>query len=1039
MPPKQGAGRRVIAVEHGSSFTTLVYLDGASVAKRLKLPAQQGLVPNLRQGLEKLGQVPDFDVSQVKSVVDASPFGEQVLLDTEVQVDEVGLILSEGHSHQLPIRVGEEAGRLLSLRNTVECRGRINSSGEEVQPLDEAYLREQVKRLGEVGVIVVSLLNSNLNSAHELRVKEIVTEERPGTKVTMTHEEAPGVLGVVRTLTTVAGAVLRNELKQRLSTVGEVFGTEGVLMAQGNGGVRCGVETGRSPVDLLGGSAAAAASHAGSQFGKDLIVLDVGGSTTDIGLVRGGTPLTRYSMTVGTFKIHTRGLAVKKVPLGSSSSVAVSGASAKVLRIETPEEGALSACQGGGSATLLDASLALGVLPRQCSLGGCVSPDLKAAKSALKRLAAALGFPSVEEAAEGAFDIANETLASAVRTFCTEKGVSPNGHALVAHGGAGPLHACAVAQLLGTWPVIVPPHAGAYSTLSAATGFVRVMRTASFARPLENVTSEDVTGHIRVLTSLVIGAAARAGAAQGRGVVLHAEALMRYKGQEEFFPIVISPERSEDFAVEWLGEQLDEAHKRKHGFAPSHGHEIVALRVAFQSRRSEFSAAPPRGTQEPPESARLGEQEFYFRQRKTKLQLYNRTGLLAGNRIEGPALVAEEDTATMVPLGCRAVVNDIGALVITGTGPPAIPGGIPPIITQSVVELTLQAALNEVQTAVRRHSASGLLKDAHSLNAVICAPNGEVLAGCGGSVVHSILRCTRLQPIDDGDVLLTADPETSDGAVGSLREWLMVTPINYESNRVGWVIVSGEVEADTAFPKEEDESEVEPLHDGLSVPPVRLYRKGVPNKDLFRLLLHQLPRPDFSRCDLQALVVGLQVARNRVQDMCSRLGVNAVVDAQERVLVRCREAVSKATLGVLTEGEASFEDYVCDNGQGGGPYKIGCKVKKDEGSARMVFDFSDTDAATESSVGALLNLEVFKLHAARLFLSSAGGPDAPINEGASTLFDVKVPVGSLLGPRHHPLNYSSQVAGRVEDVLRGVVAKLRSGNVNAAGGCPGPR
>ncbi|MBU8544250.1 MULTISPECIES: hydantoinase/oxoprolinase family protein [Roseomonadaceae] len=453
----------------------------------------------------------------------------------------------------------------------MEVGGRIDATGAEVEPLDELEaLRAQIAKLPANTPVAISLLFAPLNSAHELAVAEAIAAERPDLPLSLSHRVDPGLREFERTLATLADAALKPLLAGRF---------DGVLPApwllRAEGGLAPLAEALAQPLGLaLSGPAAGARAVAFWAQGEDAIGLDMGGTTTEISLVRAGTPLTAREIGLGALRLRCPALDVESLAMGGGTTVTLD---AGRLRFGTP---ARPACRGGSAATLTDAALLAGWLP---GTAPGLALDAAAARTAL---VAALGTEQVAPVLE----LAEARVADALRRIALRRGLDPTRALLVAGGGAGPLHAAAIAARIGARRVLVPPAPG----LLSAFGLALAPAAASLEAPCDLPLAD--------IATLEPQAAAQAAALTTRlaawvcPATPHHSLAMAYAGQSE--PLTLAWTSGEP--PEALAARFDAAHALLRGHAPGGARRILAQSCVAQAALG----LPPTPPSPPPTRSR---------------------------------------------------------------------------------------------------------------------------------------------------------------------------------------------------------------------------------------------------------------------------------------------------------------------------------------------------------------------------------------------------------------------------------------------------
>ena len=598
----------------------------------------------------------------------------------------VGLVTTEGYRHIMQIARSFVPGGLAAwiiwpkptplarLEDTVTVKGRMDAAGQEVRPLDEADIRQQLGLLKAKGVeaVTVSLINAYANGAHEARIGAIAHEILPGIPVSLSHQVLPEMQEYERTLTTVANAAVRpvvsnyvSNLRRRL----EATGMAGKLsLLRSDGGLMSAEKAEENPVNILmsgpaGGVTGAlwVAKNAGL---KNILTLDVGGTSTDVALIENLEPRRQRETEVGHLKVRASALDVKTVGAGGGS-IAYVPELTKALRVGPQSAGAVPGPvaygKGGELPTVTDANVVLGYLPENL-LGGAFKLDREGAKRAVQTIADALGI-DLMAAARGIIDIVNENMFGALRMISVQQGYDPRHFALMGFGGAGPLHVNAVARLMGSWPAVSPVSPGVLCALGDATTRMRTETARSFSK-LANAT--EAAELIAVLDEM---------AAQTRSELLADgvpedeiscafEIDVRYAGQAFEVPLTITPDALRAEGIAAILRRFDEEHHRLFTFNMDTPHEIVNLRAVALGRALDLPAAElPKGDGNPA-AAKMRDHTLWMDGREQAAVIYDRAKLRQGDVIPGPAIVVEMDSTTLIESGCVATVDPVGNILI---------------------------------------------------------------------------------------------------------------------------------------------------------------------------------------------------------------------------------------------------------------------------------------------------------------------------------------------------------------------------------------
>ena len=571
------------------------------------------------------------------------------------------------------------------------CAGvpeRIGPDGAVLTPLDEAAVEQAARHLVEQGAeaIAVAFLHAYRDPTHERRARDAILRAAPGTPVVLSSDVCPEYREYPRTSTTVVNAVLQPRvgpyiarLEQRLAEQG--LGAALHLMTSSGGII--GAETAKAtPVHLV--ESGPAAGVIGAAFvaerlvqpgiGARILALDIGGTTAKVSLVNDGVPALADEFEVGAaarptttngrgqgYPVKTPVISLVEIGAGGGSIARIDPGGA--LTVGPDSAGAMPgpACygQGGDRPTITDANLVLGRLDPRFFLGGAMTLDLALAREAIGRdVAGPLGL-GIEQAAQAIVDIADAKMTAALEFISIQQGIDPRGYALVPSGGAGPLHAVAIAAALGLTTVVIPPSPG----LNSALGLLATDVKHDFVRTLYRRTAEVTQDALwSVLDEM---AAAGTDLLAGNGVPLERRAIRReaelcYVGQS--YPLKIAVPDDRIGALAALDAEFRAAHREKYGFASQTEPTLIAnLRLTAIGRvdRPQLVAGAPGAT-----GARKGSRTVHFGH-PVEAAIYDRTGLAVGQVVQGPAIIEQMDTSTVLPEGAAALVDGSGSLVVT--------------------------------------------------------------------------------------------------------------------------------------------------------------------------------------------------------------------------------------------------------------------------------------------------------------------------------------------------------------------------------------
>jgi N-methylhydantoinase A len=492
--------------------------------------------------------------------------------------------------------------------------------------------------------------------------------------VTISSDVLPEFREYERTLTACMNSYVRPTVASyvgSLETRLRDLGTGGELnILRSDAGVMTPTEAARNPVyGVLSGPSGgvAGALHVAARAGHpNILTFDMGGTSTDVSLCQGGEPTIGRETSVGQFTIKVPSVDVHTVGAGGGSIAHVPELT-RALRVGPESAGAdpgpAAYGRGGEAPTVTDANVVVGHLPPRL-IGGEMTLDVEKARAAVRKIADATGL-SLDAAAEGILAIANETMAGALRLVSVQRGHDPREFALVAFGGAGPLHANAVAALMGSFPVIVPPSPGLLCALGDLVADYRSEFARTLIRLVSDATPEEVLGVLDELEGRAREWMADEGIALERqGVTFTAD--MRYHGQGYEIPVPLEPDEVRAGNLSDLDKRFNGLHEQLYGFRmPDTAAEIVNLRAVATGDlpKPELPEADLQGDDAGGAVVEQGEILFAGERRATPI--YDRGALRPGNRFSGPAIVTEFDSTTVVLPGYAAEVDRYSNILIT--------------------------------------------------------------------------------------------------------------------------------------------------------------------------------------------------------------------------------------------------------------------------------------------------------------------------------------------------------------------------------------
>jgi N-methylhydantoinase B len=352
-------------------------------------------------------------------------------------------------------------------------------------------------------------------------------------------------------------------------------------------------------------------------------------------------------------------------------------------------------------------------------------------------------------------------------------------------------------------------------------------------------------------------------------------------------------------------------------------------------------------------------------------------------------------------------------------------------VTLDIIENALRNARVEMDATLVRTAMSPGIREQGDAFPLIADHQGRMIVGQFGSYIGPFLDGYD-GTVEEGDLIMLSDPYSVGGAVSHCNDWLVLLPVFKDGRLIAYTSMFGhqsDIGGMVAGSMPIDATSV--FQEGVRIPPVKLYKQGVYNEDLIKLIMHQVRTPDWCKADLNALIASCRVAARRVIEMAERFGEDVFVSACEELLARNHRAMSQLIANAISEEKVSFQDYICDDGMGYGPYKIKCTMWRENG--RVVLDFDGTDPQSVASINFFLNENMMRMFFG-IYMIMVFDPQILFNDGYYDLIDVRIPEGSLLKPKFPAaLSGRTHALGRMFDILGGLLGQKTPEFLTAAG------
>ena len=677
-----------LGVDVGGTFTDLYLVSDEGERFRVKTPStpadpSQAVLTGVKRICEEAG----ITVGDLRNFMHGTTVATNAVLESKGA--RVGLLTTMGFKQILHLARSQTPGPLAGwlimikpdppalLSDTAEITERMDARGNTVVPVDKAQAEKAIRELVESGVetLTIGFINSYISSKHEEEVAEIIERLYPGFPVTLSSHVLPEFREYERTLTACMNSYVRpkvqhyvDHLQSELKAIGAKCD---VNILRSDAGLMTTREAGRNPIyGVLSGPSGgvAGALYVCERAGyPNILTFDMGGTSTDVALCQDGARTIGRETSISHFRLRVPSVDVHTVGAGGVSIAHVPELT-KALRVGPESAGAVPGPaaygRGGTLPTVTDANVVVGHLPSSL-IGGEMTLDVEGSHKAVKQIQDGMGLPSLEDAAEGILAIVNENMAGALRVVSVQRGHDPRDFALVAYGGAGPLHANAVAEIISSFPVIVPPAPGLLCALGDLVADFRDEFARTYIRIVDDAEPAEVA---RILDEL--GGRAKKwlddeGIGQEVGRVTYV-ADMRYHGQGYEIPVSVTPDEIRSAGLGEMDERFNQLHEQLYGFRmPNTRAEIVNLRaVGFGSvEKPELPVGTDSGSTDSSHAV-TSDHTIVNKGQRVPAKIVDRSKLQPGNVVAGPAIVTEFDSTTVILPGYSAVVDRYFNLII---------------------------------------------------------------------------------------------------------------------------------------------------------------------------------------------------------------------------------------------------------------------------------------------------------------------------------------------------------------------------------------
>ncbi|MEM7280906.1 MAG: hydantoinase B/oxoprolinase family protein [Pseudomonadota bacterium] len=342
-------------------------------------------------------------------------------------------------------------------------------------------------------------------------------------------------------------------------------------------------------------------------------------------------------------------------------------------------------------------------------------------------------------------------------------------------------------------------------------------------------------------------------------------------------------------------------------------------------------------------------------------------------------------------------------------------------ITLDIIENAMVTARYEMDAVLFRTAMSPGIREQHDEFPMIANLEGKMVVGQFGSFIHGFKEAYD-GTIEEGDMFLTTDPYSCNGAISHINDWLLLRPIFKDGRLIAYAAMFGHMtDVGGKVPGSLPTDAREIFEEGIRIPPTKIYKNDELQSDIIDLIMHNCRLPHWNRSDFNALVAAIRTAEKRVIELSERFGDDVFYSALDELLERNKRAMGKLIMQTVPTKKQHFEDYICDDGLDMGPYKLKCSMWRQ--GQKVIFDFEGTDPQSISSINFYLNEEMFKMFCG-VYMIMVFDPQIMFNDGFYDLMEVRIPEGTILKPKEPAaLSCRTHALGRIFDVLGGLLGQ----------------
>ncbi|MCB8874538.1 hydantoinase B/oxoprolinase family protein [Acidisoma silvae] len=1038
--------RRVAGIDVGGTFTDVLLFEEGASGGRVQFAKVPSTTANqaegVLQGITAAGTTP----AELDLLIHGTTVTTNAVLERKVA--RVGLITTQGFRDTL------EVGRrtrphpyglfgvfepLVPRELRLEVPERLDASGTVLTPLDEEGVRTAVIALRDAGceALVIHFLHAYANPAHELAAGRIAAELWPNAYITLGHALLSEYREYERGTTASVNAAVQPVLDRYLDRLTEGLRAQGfrhdLLVMNGNGGTIAAPLAAREAAKTVmsgpaSGVIAAATTLLQSGVG-DAVTYDMGGTSSDVALISGGLPEVSAELTIDYgLPIHVPMVDVRTIGAGGGSIAWLDAAG--MLRVgphsagSTP--GPICYGRGGQQPTITDANLILGRLDaaRISLCGNRVTLDEVRAIFA-EKLATPLGM-TVDEAAAAVIALGNVHMAGAIRMVSLSRGRDPRKLSLFAFGGAGPLHAVALAADLGIPDVLIPARPGLTNALGCLVADLRQDFVNTLNQPLDSLDMAEVH---RLLADQVARGIAVNAAQQGEieQTDIRHSADMQFRGQTHLIRVAIPDAHISREALQALFE--DAYFERFQIRMPEIRATLVNLNTSVTGRRKPFPVAALQDASlrvATVAEAQTGSRPVFAGGVWVDCPLYARDALPIGGTLTGPAVLEQADSTIFVDAGATLRVDAIGNLRIAPASLTDAAAGSESIdpLALAVIEAGLQQVCNEMDLAFSRSAFSPVIAEADDRSdGIYDAETGALIAQgelglpvfvgvmqYSTGEITRLIREGRIAAPEPGDIYIVNDPYLGGTHLMDVR---FAMPYFHDGKLLCWLQNTGHwPDTGGMTPGGFSAHATEVEQEGLRLPPVKLFKRGEMDQEILSIINANIRVADQRIGDIKAQVSALKIGERRLGELIARYGLGTVSGVITEMKGRAANLM-RAKIATIPDGVYESEAFVDSDGIVNAPLRIALTMTKAEGA--LNFDFSKSSAPCRGPMNSVFATTLSSVYLAVRHIF----PDVPLNAGAFAPLIVPRPEGTFLDARYpRPVSgCAAEVSQRIAEAV----------------------